>query len=76
MTDAEWEIREEDTWYMVTARGACPRCGARFEETSRRRKAAGPPDTPPLAVQVADDGNVELVAAGFFVPVVTHRCVG
>ena len=74
MAEAEWDIREEGTWYKVTARGTCPRCGVRFEERSQRRKAAGPPDTPSLDVRVADDGTVELLAAGFFLPVVTHRC--
>ena len=74
MAEAEWDIREEGPWYKVTARATCPRCGGRFEERSQRRKAAGPPDTPPLDVRVTDDGTVELLAAGFFLPVVTHRC--
>ena len=74
MAEVEWDVREEGTWYKVTARATCPRCGARFEERSQRRKAEGPPDTPALDVRVADDGTVELLAAGFFLPVVTHRC--
>ncbi len=76
MTDARWEVAEEGSWYKVTARATCPTCGVPFGERSQRRKAAGPPDTPPLSVQVADDGTVELVAEGFFLPVVTHRCAG
>ena len=74
MADAEWDVREEGTWYKVTARGCCPTCGASFEERSQRRKAAGPPETPPLSVRVAEDGSVELVAQGFFLPIVTHHC--
>jgi len=74
VAEAEWDVREEGTWYMVTARATCPRCAAVFEERSQRRRAAGPPETPPLAVRVAEDGSVELVATGFFLPVVTHRC--
>ena len=74
MADAEWEVREEGTWYKVVARGTCPSCGALFEERSQRRKAAGPPETPRLDVRVAEDGTVELVAQGFFLPIVTHRC--
>ena len=76
MTDPAWDVREEGTWFHVTARATCPRCGDGFEERSQRRKAAGPPDTPPLEVRVADDGTVELVAQGLFLPVVTHRCAG
>lgn len=76
MADAAWDVKEEGTWYKVTARATCPRCGAAFEERSQRRKAAGPPETPPLDVRVADDGSVELVAQGFFLPIVTHRCDG
>lgn len=74
--DAQWDVREEGTWYKVTARATCPRCGEQFEERSQRRKAAGPPETPPLEVRVADDGTVELVADRFFLPIVTHRCAG
>lgn len=74
MPEAEWEVREEGTWYKLTARATCPRCGSAFEERSQRRKAAGPPPTPPLSVRVAADGTVELVGAGLFLPIVTHRC--
>ena len=74
MAAAAWEVREEGTWYKVTAWGTCPACGARFEERSQRRRAAGPPETPPLDVRQATDGTVELVAQGFFLPIVTHRC--
>jgi hypothetical protein len=59
---------------VVTARGTCPRCGETFEERAERRKAAGPPPTPPLEVRANDDGTVDLVAAGLFLPVVSHRC--
>jgi len=76
MADAAWEVREEGTWYKVTVGATCPRCGERFEDKSQRRKAAGPPDTPPLDVRVVADGTVELVATGFFLPVITHRCAG
>ena len=76
MADAEWDVQEEGVWYKVAARGTCPRCGAVFEERSQRRRAAGPPDTPPLEVREAADGTVELVAEGFFLPIVTHRCGG
>lgn len=76
MAEAQWDVREVGTWYKVVVRATCPRCGALFEERSQRRKAAGPPDTPPLSVRVADDGTVELLAQGFFLPVVTHRCSG
>lgn len=76
MADAGWDVKEEGTWYKVTVWATCPRCGTRFEERSQRRRAAGPPDTPPLDVRVADDGSVELLAQGFFLPVVTHRCDG
>jgi hypothetical protein len=76
MAAAEWDIREEGTWYKVTARGTCPACGALFEERSQRRKAAGPPETPALSVRQAADGTVELVAEGFFLPIVTHTCQG
>jgi len=74
MAGAEWDIKEEGSWYEVTARGTCPKCGAVFDERSQRRRAAGPPETPPIDVRVADDGSVELVAQGFFLPIVTHRC--
>lgn len=74
MTDPAWDVQEEGTWYKVIARATCARCGGQFEERSQRRKAAGPPDTPPLHVRVAPDGEVELVAQGFFLPIVTHRC--
>lgn len=74
--DARWDVHEEGTWYEVTARATCPRCGEEFEERSQRRKAAGPPETPPLEVLVADDGTVELRAERFFLPIVTHRCAG
>ncbi|MEO5680738.1 MAG: hypothetical protein ABIS47_13840 [Acidimicrobiales bacterium] len=74
MTEPAWDVREEGSWYMVTARATCPLCGQAFEERSQRRRAAGPPDTPPLSVRVAADGTVELAAAGFFLPVVTHCC--
>jgi len=74
VADAEWDVQEVGTWYRVTARATCPRCGELIEETSQRRKAAGPPETPPLSARVADDGSVELVARGFFLPIVTHRC--
>lgn len=76
MTDPAWDVREEGTWYQVTARATCPRCGQKFEERSQRRRAAGPPETPPLSVRVAADETVELVAQGFFLPIVTHRCAG
>ncbi len=76
MAEAEWDVCEEGTWYKVAARATCPTCGALFEERSQRRKAAGPPETPPLSVRVADDGTVELLAQGFFLPVITHRCTG
>ncbi len=76
MTDPSWDVQEEGTWFHVTARATCPRCGQPFEERSQRRKAAGPPDTPPLSVQVAGDGTVELLAQGLFLPIVTHRCAG
>lgn len=76
MSDPAWEVREEGVWYKVVARATCPTCGVPFEERSQRRKAAGPPDTPPLDVRVAADGTVELVATGFFLPIVTHRCAG
>lgn len=74
MADAEWAVKEDGTWYQVTARATCPKCGESFEERSQRRKHAGPPETPPLDVRVASDGSVELVAEGFFLPIVTHRC--
>lgn len=74
MAAAEWDIREEGAWYKVTARGTCPKCGALFEERSQRRKAAGPPERPHLEVRESPDGTVELVAEGFFLPIVTHRC--
>jgi len=76
MTEPAWDVREEGTWYHVTARATCPRCSQPFEERSQRRKAAGPPETPPLHVQEAADGTVELVAQGLFLPIVTHRCPG
>jgi len=74
MADAAWDVQEQGIWYKVTARATCPRCGVQFEEQSQRRKAAGPPETPPLEVRTNDDGSVDLVAAGLFLPVVTHRC--
>ncbi len=76
MSDPAWDVQEEGSWYKVTARATCPLCGRQFEERSQRRKAAGPPDTPPLSVRVAQDGTVELAASGLFLPVVTHRCDG
>ena len=76
MTDPSWDVREEGTWFHVTARATCPRCDQPFEERSQRRKAAGAPHTPPLSVQVAGDGTVELLAQGLFLPIVTHRCAG
>ncbi len=76
MTDPAWDVQEEGSWYKVTAGATCPQCGEQFEERSQRRKAAGPPETPPLEVRVAGDGTVELLARGFFLPVVTHRCSG
>jgi len=72
--ETEWEVREDGVWYLATARATCPTCGAGFEETSRLRKAAGPPETPPLEVRLAADGTVELLGAGLFLPIVTHRC--
>jgi hypothetical protein len=71
---AEWDVQERGIWYVVSARGTCPRCGETFEEQSQRRKAAGPPETPSLEVRANDDGTVDLVAAGLFLPVVSHRC--
>jgi len=76
MAAPEWDVQEKGIWYQVTARATCPRCGAPFEEQSQRRKAAGPPETPALEVRQNDDGTVDLLAAGFFLPVVTHRCAG
>lgn len=76
MTDPAWDVQEVGIWYEITARGTCPRCGQPFEERSQRRRAAGPPDTPPLEVRLADETTVELVAPGFFVPIATHRCPG
>ena len=76
MADAEWDVREDATWYHVTARGTCPRCGAVFEERSQRRRVAGPPDTPPLEVREAADGMIELAAQGSFLPIALHRCEG
>lgn len=76
MIDPIWDVREEDTWYKITARAACPRCAQAIEVASQRRKAAGPPDTPPLSVRVAADGTVELVAQGLFLPIATHHCTG
>ena len=74
MAAAEWDVQEEGIWYKVTARATCPRCGQRFEEQSQPRKAAGPPETPPLEVRDNGDGTVDLVAAGLFLPIASHRC--
>ena len=76
MTEPTWDVQDEGTWYRVTARATCPRCGQLFEEGSLRRKAAGPPETPRLEVRVVDDGTVELVGERLFLPIVTHRCAG
>jgi len=81
MADAEWDIagwdiQEKGIWYAVTARARCPRCGEQLEVQSQRRKAAGPPDTPPLEVRDNGDGTVDLVAAGLFLPILSHRCAG
>ncbi len=76
MTEPAWDVKEEGTWYKVTARATCPRCGEVFEERSQPRKAAGPPPTPPLTLRTADDGTVDLVGEGLFLPIITHRCSG
>jgi nitrogen-specific signal transduction histidine kinase len=76
VADTEWDVQEKGIWYVVTARATCPLCGASFQERSERRKAAGPPDTPPLSVRDNGDGTVDLVAAGLFLPLVSHRCAG
>lgn len=74
MSEPAWDVREEGSWYKVVARATCPSCGEVFEERSQSRMAAGPPETPPLSLRIADDGSVELCADGFFLPVATHRC--
>ncbi len=74
MTKPFWDVQEEGTWYRVTARATCPRCDEPLEDSSLRRKAAGPPETPRLEVRVADDGTVELVGERLFLPILTHRC--
>ena len=76
MTEPAWDVQDEGTWYKVTARATCPRCGQDFEEGSLRRKAAGPPEPPRLEVRVTADGTVELVGERLFLPIVTHRCSG
>ncbi len=80
MADAEcdiagWDIQEKGIWYVVTARATCPRCGELLQEESQRRKAAGPPATPPLELRENGDGTFDLVAAGLFLPILSHRCI-
>ncbi|MGH9149526.1 MAG: hypothetical protein ACRD0D_09620 [Acidimicrobiales bacterium] len=75
MTDPTWQVAHRGDWYHVSARATCPNCGAELEHTEVRRAAAGPPATPALAVPASPTG-ADLVAEGWPLPLVSHRCAG
>ena len=68
-----WQVEEEGYWFRVTARATCPTCGEAFEHEEVKRAMAGPPETPRLSVMPID-GGADLVADGWLMPVVSHRC--